>query len=523
LNQLALPERFFPWQGLSEHIPVGICVLLTQPDGQLSFQFASRRWLEMVNVELDALQADPDLAFQAVHPEERESFQQLSAARVAAGEPFHWQGRLLVDGEVSWVRIDSMPIPQSDGCLLWEGVMIDISDLKQRELELQQRQQELNRILDNLPIPLGSSRIDGDQPIVFFNRCFSETFGYELGSVPTIASWMEQAYPLPLRRRFYEERWQRDVESALRGDGRIPAREYRITSRDGSRRDVWLSAVVLDDLLVAAFLDISERRRAELELQLARRRERERERGQRQQQRQELERKLQSSLTAAAMVHEIQQPLSTLLIGAQLALSSLQQAPLPGSQQLRSLLVTQRDQAQQLQQTTEKMRALLRNVQTPHRPVNLSEVVESALLFLRRILLDAGIAVEIQATNAPCWVAGDGAQLQIAVANLLRNAREALLSAATVAPRIDVTLRRDGGALELEVADNGPGLPPDLRDANPVASSEAKGMGVGLYVVQTTMENHGGTLRLGRSPLDGAAVVLRLPALPTPPSGPSPL
>jgi signal transduction histidine kinase len=221
------------------------------------------------------------------------------------------------------------------------------------------------------------------------------------------------------------------------------------------------------------------------------------------------------------MVHEIQQPLSTLLIGAQLALSSLQQAPLPGSQQLRSLLVTQRDQAQQLQQTTEKMRALLRNVQTPHRPVNLSEVVESALLFLRRILLDAGIAVEIQATNAPCWVAGDGAQLQIAVANLLRNAREALLSAATVAPRIDVTLRRDGGALELEVADNGPGLPPDLRDANPVASSEAKGMGVGLYVVQTTMENHGGTLRLGRSPLDGAAVVLRLPALPTPPSGPS--
>jgi signal transduction histidine kinase len=334
---------------------------------------------------------------------------------------------------------------------------------------------------------------------------------------------MEQAYPLPLRRRFYEERWQRDVESALRGDGRIPAREYRITSRDGSRRDVWLSAVVLDDLLVAAFLDISERRRAELELQLARRRERERERGQRQQQRQELERKLQSSLTAAAMVHEIQQPLSTLLIGAQLALSSLQQAPLPGSQQLRSLLVTQRDQAQQLQQTTEKMRALLRNVQTPHRPVNLSEVVESALLFLRRILLDAGIAVEIQATNAPCWVAGDGAQLQIAVANLLRNAREALLSAATVAPRIDVTLRRDGGALELEVADNGPGLPPDLRDANPVASSEAKGMGVGLYVVQTTMENHGGTLRLGRSPLGGAAVVLRLPALPTPPSGPSPL
>ncbi len=464
MNPPASPQRFSPWQGLSEHIPVGIYVLLTQPDGQLRWLFASRRWLAMVNAELEALQADPDLAFQAVHPQDRESFQQLSAARVAACEPLHWQGRLLVAGKVSWVRIDSMPIPQADGCLLWEGVMIDISDLKQREMELQQRQQELHLTLDNLQIPLGSSRIDGDQSIVFFNRCFSETFGYDFGTVPNVASWMQQAYPFPLRRRFYEARWQRDVESARGGDGRIPAREYRVTCRDGSRRHVLLSGVVLDDLLVAAFLDITERRRAELELALARRRQR----GQRQQQLAELERKLQSSLSAAAMVHEIQQ---------------------------------------------------LRNVQTPHRPVNLSEVVESALLFLRRTLLDAGIVVETQATNAFCWVAGDGAQLQIAVANLLRNALEALLSAATVEPRIAVTLRRDGGALELEVADNGPGLPPCLLDDNPVVSSGAKGMGVGLSVVQITRENHGGTLRQGRSPQGGATAILRLPALSTPPSG----
>jgi len=109
------------------------------------------------------------------------------------------------------------------------------------------------------------------------------------------------------------------------------------------------------------------------------------------------------------------------------------------------------------------------------------------------------------------------------VANLLRNAREALLTAATVRPRIAVTLRRDGGALELEVADNGPGLPPGLLNPNAAVSSEAKGMGVGLYVVQTTMENHGGTLRLGRSPQGGAGVILALPALPTPPSAPSSL
>jgi PAS domain S-box-containing protein len=510
--QAGAPERAARWQELSENIPVGLYVMRSRPDLSETFLFASRAWLAMVDLELEDLQANPHLAIAAVHPDDREDLRRHNVEALSAGTPFLWHGRLLVRGEVSWVRIQSTPTREADGCLLWEGVMIDISDLKQREQELQQQQQELHHILAHLPIPVGSSRVEGEQRFEYLNRCFSETFGHDLGSVESVADWMRQAYPHPLRRRFYSERWQRDLAAALRGDGRIPARDYRVTCRDGSRRDVWLSAVVLDDLLVAAFLDITERRRAELALALARRRGRR----QRRQQQAELERKLQSSLTAAAMVHEIQQPLSTLLIGAQLALASIEQAADPTSAQLRGLLAAQRDQARQLLQTTEKMRTLLRNVQTPHLPVNLSEVVESALLFLRRTLLDAGITVDSRATQAPCWVAGDGAQLQIVVVNLLRNAQQALQAAATVQPHIAVALRRTGEALELAVEDNGPGLPPELVAANALSSGQAGGKGVGLYVVNTTMENHGGSLRLGRSPLGGAAMTLRFPALPTP-------
>jgi PAS domain S-box-containing protein len=516
-RQVGVPERAARWQELSENIPVGIYVLRSQSDGSTSFLFASRAWLAMVDLELEQLQANAELAFAAAHPDDREDLRRRNLEAVLSATPFCWQGRLLVRDQVSWVRIQSTPTPQADGSLLWEGVMIDISDLKQREQELKQRQNELHRILDNLPIPVGISRIDGDQPILFFNRCFSATFGYDLGCVDTVASWMELAYPHPLRRRFYGACWQRDVGQALGGDGRIPPREYRVTCRDGSRRDVWISAVVFDDLLVAAFLDITERRQAVLELALARRRER----WQRQHQQVELERKLQSSLTAAAMVHEIQQPLSTLLIGAQLALSGLDQASDSPSLQLRSLLCSQRDQAQHLQQITEKMRALLRNVQTPHLPVNLNEVMESALLFLRRPLQDAGIAVATTSFATPCWVAGDGAQLQIALVNLLRNAMDALLAAATDQPRIAVALRRAGDALELAVEDSGPGLPPELIAGPAMTSVQARGMGVGLYVVFTTMENHAGTVRLGRSPLGGAAVTLVFPTMTMPPAAPS--
>jgi signal transduction histidine kinase len=236
----------------------------------------------------------------------------------------------------------------------------------------------------------------------------------------------------------------------------------------------------------------------------------------RRQQRQELEGKLRTSLTAAAMAHEIQQPLSALIMGAQLALSRLDRSTVSPDRELHSLLQMQLDQAQTLQSTTEKMRALLRNVQTPHQPMRLTEIGESALLFLRRSLEQAGIAVAWDGLLSADWVAADAAQLQIAIANLLRNAIEALVESAVPEPRIVLSLRRDGDAVELEVGDNGPGFPPGMRLDLPLETTKERGMGIGLFVVRTTMENHAGSVVLGRSPLGGAAVTLRFRALPAP-------
>ncbi len=122
-------------------------------------------------------------------------------------------------------------------------------------------------------------------------------------------------------------------------------------------------------------------------------------------------------------------------------------------------------------------------------------------------------------------MAGVGAQLQIALANLLHGAHDALLSAATVAPvRTMVTMRRDRGALwRGGWLTMDPDLPASMGGANPVVSSEARPMGVGVYVVFTPIENHGGRARQGRAFQAGTAVILRLPALPTPPSAPGSL
>ncbi len=496
---------------ITEAIPVGTYTMVKQPDSPLaSFTFMSERFLEICGLEREAAAADPMAAFACVHPDDHDAWVALNAHVFAHKLPFRGETRLLVNGQVRWILAESRPRDLADGSTVWEGVISDVTDRVLAQQRLQESEDNLRRILENLPIPVGLNHLQAPQSVLFFNRCFSETFGYDLAALPTLEDWFAQAYPHPLRRRCYRGRWQRDLAAAIAGDGRVPPRLYRVTAQDGRRRDVLISAVVLDDLLVAAFLDVTERRRAQLQLALARRRERQL----RVQQRQELERKLRSSLTAAAMAHEIQQPLSTLLIGARLALSAFDQAAEPRPQALRHLLETQLEQAHQLQLTTEKMRSLLRNVQTPHHPVDLSQVVESSLLFLQRSLDQAGITLESEGLAHSAWIAGDAAQLQMAIANLLRNAIEAVQDAAVPAPRIRITLRREPGMVELQVADNGPGFPPGALEEVPLGSTKDRGMGIGLFVVRTTVENHAGSLAVVRSALGGAAVSLRFPALP---------
>lgn len=496
---------------ITEAIPVGTYTMVKQPGSALaSFSFMSERFLEICGLEREVALADPLQAFACVHPEDFDAWVALNAHVFTHKLPFRGETRLLVDGQVRWILAESVPRDLPDGSTVWEGVISDVTERVLSQQRLQDSEENLRLILENLPIPVGLNRLLGEQRVVFLNHAFTETFGHSLDSLVSMDAWFEQVYPHPLRRRFYRQRWERDLQAAIAADGRIPPRLYRLMARHGVRRDVLITAVVLDDLLVAAFLDVTDRRRAQLELGLARRRERQL----RHQQRQELEGKLRSSLAAAAMVHEIQQPLSTLLMGAQLGRAALEAAAQPVPEPVRLLLDTQLEQVQMLQRTTEKMRSLLRNVQTHHRPVNLAQVVESALLFQQRTLEQAGVAVSGSSLEEECWIAGDGAQLQIALDNLLRNALEAMQHARVLEPRLDLRLRRDREHVELVVSDNGPGFPPGILEELPLVSTKAHGMGIGLFVVRTMVENHAGSLGVGLSPLGGAEVTLRFRALP---------
>jgi signal transduction histidine kinase len=108
-------------------------------------------------------------------------------------------------------------------------------------------------------------------------------------------------------------------------------------------------------------------------------------------------------------------------------------------------------------------------------------------------------------------IEADREQLHRVLSNLGQNAIEA------GATCVEVTARRDDGRCIIDVADNGPGLPPRAREQlfQPFAgSSRPGGTGLGLAIARELMRAHGGDIRLERSTGEGTCFRLTLPPAP---------
>ncbi len=121
---------------LTARIPVGTYIIAHGDDLVPRFTFVSERWLQMLDVRREDVLADAAIAFQAVHPDDRDTFVRLSDAAMAQGHPFVWEGRIIVRNETRWVSIESKPRQRPGGGRIWEGVMIDITPRKQVEVDL---------------------------------------------------------------------------------------------------------------------------------------------------------------------------------------------------------------------------------------------------------------------------------------------------------------------------------------------------------------------------------------------------
>jgi signal transduction histidine kinase len=133
-------------------------------------------------------------------------------------------------------------------------------------------------------------------------------------------------------------------------------------------------------------------------------------------------------------------------------------------------------------------------------------------------LQSAGVRLRRLGLDRPCPLVGDGEQLLVAISNLLRNVLESLSAGGPGARQgwIEVGLGRLPEELVLAVGDNGPGMSAAVLEFWPLITTQPDGTGIGLYLVQAAVENHGGRLAFDRSPCGGAEGRLPLPLAPEP-------
>ncbi|MCB1387418.1 MAG: HAMP domain-containing histidine kinase, partial [Nitratireductor sp.] len=148
--------------------------------------------------------------------------------------------------------------------------------------------------------------------------------------------------------------------------------------------------------------------------------------------------------------------------------------------------------------------------------VNFESVIEECIALqaekLKRFHLKTGVFVD----PASAGMIGDQARIRQVLQNLLANAVEAAPDGSTVC----VEVRRRDGAVELSVQDEGPGIPENrlaaIFERFESGNGQKRGAGLGLAIVRSLVELHGGEVRIEQGEKRGARFVCVFPYRPVP-------
>ena len=156
----------------------------------------------------------------------------------------------------------------------------------------------------------------------------------------------------------------------------------------------------------------------------------------------------------------------------------------------------------------------LRKGEENRRVVRLNEVILEDLRLLHSDLLERATTVETQFDSDLAPIEADPVHLQQVLLNLIMNSLEAMQQTPPAERRIFISTSGDNGFVEVSVRDHGVGLPPNDPDKvfTHFFSTKREGMGMGLTIVRSIVEAHGGELGAENLP-DGARFFFRLPSL----------
>ncbi len=212
---------------------------------------------------------------------------------------------------------------------------------------------------------------------------------------------------------------------------------------------------------------------------------------------------------ANLIAHEVKNSLNGIRMAAELACGP----PEPKSRAERALGEL-RGEIERLSNFTGDLMAFSKGIKPRPVRLELNELAQKLLLLFELPAAEAGVQLEVRPAPEPVWVSADPQLLRIAMSNLINNAFDALSARKSNADpaRIELGVEAAPGTARLLVADNGDGVPSDIRERlfEPFHSGKTSGVGIGLALGKRIAQAHGGDLELSSFAL-GAKFRLTLP------------
>jgi PAS domain S-box-containing protein len=431
-----------------------------------------------------------------VFEEDREFVQENIAVCLAApGQSNTWEARKVrKDGAVRWTRENARAMPWSGNQLT---VLMACEDITER-YAAEPESSRLAAIVASSDDAIVSKTLEGI--VTSWNAGATNIFGYEA----------EEMIGQPIIRIVPPELHEEEAQILMRLQRGERLQHYETTriAKDGHRVDISLtvsplfnkSGKVVGASKVAR--DITAARQAEAELQQARA---------------ELVRVARVTTLGeltAAIAHEVNQPLTGLVNSGNACLRWLASEP-PNLDAARQSVERMISAGTRAAEVISRIRALAGKSPPRRDRLNISDMIKEVIALIGGEVQRNHISLQTDLSNDVPPVLGDRIQLQQVILNLILNAIEAMSGVSQLRRELSIASVKDGpnGVLVI-VRDSGTGVDETAlhRLFEAFYTTKADGMGIGLAVSRTIIQDHGGRLWATPNTPQGAIFQFALPA-----------
>jgi C4-dicarboxylate-specific signal transduction histidine kinase len=200
---------------------------------------------------------------------------------------------------------------------------------------------------------------------------------------------------------------------------------------------------------------------------------------------------------AAAIAHEVNQPLTAIVTNANFSLRELKGST-ANLDELRTAITEIVNDGARASAVLSRIRGLLVRESPRRTELEINEIIQEVITLLRNELTRNRVSLRTELAAGLPRVSGDPVQLQQVLINLIMNAIEAMRTSAERPRELLIRSAKSPDGVLVQVQDSGPGIEPRLanRIFEPFFTTKAEGIGMGLSISHSIIESHGGHLSI---------------------------